>query len=114
MRASRVGPRQTASPCSRVTEKMCAFPPIASALSPPACPCCWRERRVPCVHRYPTDAGRPEHDEGDECIEYDFYGWYLECILHALFNRAEREGRSEEEQHCRVSTGVLMRAHRGD
>ena len=24
----------------------------------------------------PTDAGRPEHDEGDECIEYDLYGWF--------------------------------------
>jgi len=22
------------------------------------------------------DAGRPEHDEGDECIEYDPYGWF--------------------------------------
>ena len=22
------------------------------------------------------DAGRPEHDEGDECIEYDLYGWF--------------------------------------
>ena len=25
---------------------------------------------------YPTDAGRPEHDEGDEFIEYDLYGWF--------------------------------------
>ena len=22
------------------------------------------------------DAGRPEHDEGDEFIEYDLYGWF--------------------------------------
>ena len=25
---------------------------------------------------YPMDAGRPEHDEGDEFIEYDLYGWF--------------------------------------
>ena len=25
---------------------------------------------------YPMHAGRPEHDESDECIEYDLYGWF--------------------------------------
>ena len=30
----------------------------------------------------PTDAGRSEHDEGDECIEYDLYGW-LQFESHA-------------------------------
>ena len=28
------------------------------------------------------DARRPEHDEGDECIEYDIYGW-LQFESHA-------------------------------
>ena len=54
---------------------MCAFPPIAPALSPPACPCCASNAFRACTDS-PTDAGRPEHDEGDECIEYDLYGWF--------------------------------------
>ena len=37
--------------CLKVSAARCALPPIAPALSPPACPCCWRERRVPCLHR---------------------------------------------------------------
>ena len=44
----------------------------------------------------PTDAGRPEHDEGDECIEYDLYGW-LQFESHA--DGVQRLDRQWEPPH---------------
>ena len=45
---------------------------------------------------YPMDAGRPEHDEGDECIEYDLYGWF-QFESHA--DGVQRLDRQREPPH---------------
>ena len=76
--------RQTTAIAAR-----CALPPVAPALSPPACIANGRASPATCsvgVHRLSVipralvDRSNPppesDDDEGDGCLEYDVYGWF--------------------------------------
>ena len=68
--------------CLKVSAARCALPPIAPALSPPGhcllAPA-WAHR-LSVIPRALVDRSNPppdsDDDEGDECIEYDLYGWF--------------------------------------
>ena len=75
--------------CLRVSAARCALPPVAPALSPPACIANGRASPATCsvgVHRLSVipralvDRSNPppesDDDEGDGCLEYDVYGWF--------------------------------------
>ena len=75
--------------CLRVSAARCALPPVAPALSPPACiangraspaTCSVGLHRLSVIPRALVDRSNPppesDDDEGDGCLEYDVYGWF--------------------------------------